>query len=179
MGGRVESYWEVLEPRFEEVNIYEGPEKFAESVAALPRPILLLYATHMCASEIHNGGFLQLFWNNTCVCVPEAIEGYTSMGMTNLGGILGKAASTLGEPYPRDRDDRWDSLLGASGRSPEELEAIFESTENLYLCFVEATKPLDFDALDRAFWRIAGEEEGGFDVAATRYVNSMSEDSNV
>lgn len=175
MSDRVESYWEILKPRFEEINIYEGPEKYAESVAALPRLVTLLYATHMCASEIHNGGILQLFWNNTGVCVPEAIEGYAAIGMNNLAGILAKAALTLGEPYPRHRDDRWDALLSASGRSPEELESIFKSHDTLYGSFVNATETLNFDSANRAFWRTASEESGGFDVAATRYVNSLPE----
>jgi len=37
--------------------------------------MLLLYAAHFCLSEVHNGGFLQLFWNSTGIRkwrIPEA-----------------------------------------------------------------------------------------------------------
>jgi hypothetical protein len=57
----LESYWDVLLPKFESINIYEGPELYFESCETAGRPIILLYATHMCESEVHNGGFLQLF----------------------------------------------------------------------------------------------------------------------
>jgi hypothetical protein len=175
MNSRVESYWEALEPRCEEINIYEGPDKYAESVAALPRLVVLLYATHMCGSEVDNGGFLQLFWNSTGVSVPEAIAGYTAMGMTNLAAIVSKAASTLGQPYPRDRKERWGALLTAAGQSPAALETILKNLDNVYRRFSDAMGPFDFNDLNREFWRTAPEEEGGFDVAATRYVNSLME----
>jgi hypothetical protein len=80
----------------------------------------------MALAEVHNGGFLQLFWNNTGVLVPEAIEGLLAIGMLKMASILREAALPLGTPYPRDRDDRWDALLVASNRDSDELEQMFE-----------------------------------------------------
>jgi hypothetical protein len=175
MRGPITSYWELLEPEFERINIYEGPEKFAASCQTVWRPIVLLYATHMCAAEVQNGGFLQLFWNNTGVAVPDAIEGYRLIGMPNLASLVDQAARQLGTPYPLDRDDRWDALLVASGRSSEELEGIFQKSDNLYESFVEATEPMNFDPLDRKFWQLASEESGGYDIAATLYAQSVTQ----
>lgn len=171
----ITSYWQLLEPKFERINIYEGPEKFAESCHSVSKPIVLLYATHMCASEVHNGGFLQLFFNNTGVAVPAAIEGYGTIGMPRLATLIKSAAALLGEPYPLDRDERWDALLSASGRTPEELETIFKTYNDLYQCYVVATEPLHLDPSDRSFWQLASEENGGYDVAATLYAQSMSQ----
>jgi hypothetical protein len=123
----------------------------------------------MSLSEVHNGGFLQLFWNNTGVLVPEAIEGFNTIGMMRTAALLTKAALLLGSPYPRERDDRWDALLGASGRASEELEEIFEKTDNSYLAFVEATNTLPFDSLNEEFWDSATSDNGGFQDAATQY----------
>lgn len=170
----ITSYWQMLEPELETINIYEGPEKFAEVCQSAWKPIVLLYATHMCASEVRNGGFLQLFWNSTGVAVPEAIEGYKTIGMPNLAALVEDTARILGNPYPRERDERWDALLVASGRTPEEMEPFFTKCDNFYLCFEEATKPLNFDLLNRKFWQLVGEENGGYGIAATLYAQSVS-----
>jgi len=173
MADQIQSYWDILKPNFEAINIYEGRDKFFESCDKVPRLTVLLYATHMCASEVHNGGFLQLFWNNTGIVVPEAIEGYRVMGMPDLANLLESTAKLLGEPYPRDRDGRWDALLRASGRVSEEVKAIFERNDNLYSAFLEATKPLKFDPLDERFWDLAASEAGGYGEAATKYARSV------
>src|SRR5260370_828802 len=136
MNGPIESYWQLLEPKCETINIYEGPDKYAGSATKTTRLVLLLYATHMCSSEVHNGGFLQLFWNSTGIAVPEAIEGYALMGMPELSALVSRAAGTLGNPYPRDRDDRWDALLDASGHSSQGLDRIVRK-DHIYPCFVE------------------------------------------
>ncbi len=86
-----------------------------------------------------------------------------------MTAILKEAALPLGVPYPRDRDERWDALLMASKYSSEELTEIFGRQENLYLAFVEATKMLPFDEIERRFWTNAETENGGFQDAATRY----------
>ena len=169
MTGAIQSYWELIEPYWNVFDIYNGPEGFESSIRGAPRCAALLYAAHFCQSEVHNGGFLQFFWNNTGVLAPEAIEGYAVIGMPTLASLVREAAATLGSPYPRDRDDRWNALLTASGHTSRNLKGIFKKQQNLYLAFAEATKKLPFDSLDRQFWQAARTENGGFDNAATRY----------
>jgi uncharacterized protein DUF4375 len=156
------------------VNIYEGPAKYAAIMAATPRHILLLYAGHMCLAEIYNGGFLQFFLNNTGIVAPEAVEAFRTMGMVNLASVVEKVASNLGPPYPRDRNDRWDALLKASGKSTRDLERIFKRQEHQYLAFVEATEPLGFDVLSQQVYKLAESENGGFQEAATNYARKVA-----
>jgi len=170
---RVDSYWELVKPIFSEVNT-EDPGSYFESIASLPRPIVLLYATHLCLSEVFNGGFLQFFWNSTGLMAPEAIEGFTVVGMPRLAAVVSQATALLGSPYPRDRDDRWDALLVASGKNEAELEAIFEKAENFYLAFQEATTALSLSDLDTQAWQLARTENGDFQDAATRYARNFA-----
>jgi len=165
------SYWDFIEPYWDVFDIYNGPEGFESSISGAPRPVVLLYAAHFCQSEVHNGGFLQFFWNSTGVLAPEAIEGYSVIGMPTLAALLKEAAAALGSPYPREREDRWDALLEASGHTSQELEEVFKRQENRYLAFAEATKALPFDSLNRQFWEAAKTENGGFQKAATRFAN--------
>ena len=163
------SYWEVVEPVMDRVNIYDGPVHYFSSIAELPRAYVLLYATHMSLAEIHNGGFLQLFWNNTGIVVPEAIEGFVELGMPKASALLVRAAALLGDTYPIVREYRWDALLVESGLSEVEIEALFKGESNLYLAFEKATKALPFEELSDELLELADEENGGFQRAATQY----------
>jgi hypothetical protein len=168
----VESYWEVIEPLFETVEYGDTPEVFASSIAPLPYSAVILFSAHMCLAEVHNGGFLQLFWNTTGVLVPEGIEGFSAIGMPTMAALIQEAASPLGSLYPRDRDERWDALLNASGYSSQELESIFRKCDNFYLGFQEAVGKMPFDSLSKRFWSCAESENGGFQMAATRFARS-------
>jgi hypothetical protein len=173
----MESYWQIVEPLFSTINFGDGPETFARSTTAIPRTSVILFAAHMCLAEVHNGGLLQLFWNNTGVMVPEGIEGFVTMGMPQMAEILCNAARPLGSPYPRSREERWEALLAASGRSKHELMDRFkkldpDDTKGFYLVFTEAAKTLSFDVLEKQFLEVAGEENGGFQQAATRFARN-------
>lgn len=170
----ISSYWELLEPYFETINNYDGPDQFMSSIADVPRLVVLLYAAHMSSSEIHNGGFLQLFWNSTGVIAPDAIEAFHAMGMPILAALVAEASLLLGAHYPIDRDDRWDALLVESGKTEVELKRIFAEQSNFYLAFQEATSDLPFDRLNREFWKQVKVENGGLQVAATRYAQNGS-----
>jgi hypothetical protein len=123
---------------------------------------------------LHNGGFLQFFWNSTGILAPEAIEGFNAIGMPNLASIVSEATRFLGAPFPRSRDDRWDALLSASDRNEEELEAIFKNNTNFYLAFVEATKGLNLDLLDKKAWALSQTENGDFGNAATKFAQNLN-----
>ena len=164
-----QEYSSKIEHLFEKINIYDGVESFFASIKHVPHPVLLLYAAHFCLSEVHNGGFLQLFWNSTGVLVPEAIDGYEALGMPTLAETFTSAAGVLGSTYPRDREVRWDALLNASKRSEDELAEIFQSAKNLYIGYAKATATLPFDVLNREAWRLAESENGGFQERAVSY----------
>jgi hypothetical protein len=167
------SYWNAIKQVYEASDIYSGEQAFFASTSPFSRPLVLLYAAHFCQSEVHNGGFLQFFWNPTGVLAPEAIEGFKLIGMPNLASTLELAAAPLGSPYPRDRDTRWDALLDASGLEDGELEDIFKDSPNLYLAYLKATEALGWDALNKEAWELAKTENGGFQEAADRYASHL------
>jgi hypothetical protein len=168
------AYWKVVEPLFEQVDIYNGGEKYLISIAQMPRPFVLLYAAHFSLSEIYNGGFLQFLRNSTGVLAPEAVEGFDAVGMPQLGAVIRETIVKLGEPYPRDRQDRWDALLVASGLDEGQLNHIFAETDDSYRAFAKATATLLPFELDKRVYSLADTENGGFDLAADRYVESLA-----
>jgi hypothetical protein len=173
MAETIGSYWALVEPVFKLID-FRDQESFFSTTAVMPRSVVLLYAAHFCLSEVHNGGFLQFFWNSTGLIAPEAVDGFMAIGMPKLASLLLTTAALLGSPYPRDRDARWDALLMASGRGQRDLKKIFKKSSNMYLAFEEATKPLRFDESNRQAWELAKSENGGFGEAATRYARSVN-----
>ena len=169
-----QSYWSLVEAIYEKVDIYNGSQGFLASIALVPRPLGILYAAHFCLSEVQNGGFLQFFLNSTGVLAPEAIEGFDAIQMPQLAAVVRETIALLGEPYPRDRTERSKALLRTSGRDESDLTQIFKEAKNLYLAYTKATETLPFDALDRRIWDLAESENGGFDQASDRYLQSLS-----
>jgi len=167
------AYWRFIESTYKAADIYNGPRAFLASIEAEPRSAVLVYAAHFAQSEIHNGGLLQFFWNNTGVLAPEAVAGFRIIGMQRVSDALDALIRKLGTPYPRDRDDRWNALLAASERDTESLEAIFQSEQDFYLKFEEATSPLFPTTLNETIWNLLAKENGGFPEAADRYVRSL------
>lgn len=171
--GPSRSYSAKIAPLFGRVKTYGGVPEFWLSIEGVSRPLLLLYAAHFCLSEIHNGGFLQLFWNSTGILVPEAIEGCRALGMPELARVFASAAGILGSPYPRDRESRWDALLAASSLNSEEIEQAFKTSARFYVAFETITATLRFrETTDRA-WKLAETENGGFQERACRYAKKL------
>jgi hypothetical protein len=97
------------------------------------KPIVNLFTSHFCQSEVCNGGWLQFFMNSTGVLGPEAVKGFEHVGMPLLASVARQAVSKLGEPYPREREQRWDALLAASTLDGEEMRKIFATEKNHFI----------------------------------------------
>jgi hypothetical protein len=111
-------YWYLVKQLFEAVSI-ETPAAFLASSAVVPRPALLLSAAHFYLSEVHDGGFLLFFWNSTGILASEAVEGFAAIAMMELSALVVTTAGLLGDPYPRDEDERWDALLERRAEVPK------------------------------------------------------------
>lgn len=95
-----------MDPVWDVINIYDGEKAFLLSFSKVRRETGLLYASHLCQSEVCNGGFGQFFSNSTGVLAPEAIEGFRAIGQLKVAAVIDRACAALGLPYPRDREAR-------------------------------------------------------------------------
>jgi hypothetical protein len=181
MSGPDAAYWAVVKPMFGKIDTGSSPENYLSSIAKLPRSEVRLFAAHVFLAEIYNGGFLQFFWNCAGVVAPEAIEGFMAVQMPEMAALVNETVAMLGEPYPRDRDDRWDALLNSSKCREGDFMRLFKEllgddttskgrAVSMYRAFVKATEPLGFDELNEKAWQLAEAENGGFVEAADRYV---------
>ena len=111
-------YWQLVEPIWKEISIYQEPAVFIRLFRAVPRAAGLLFAAHWCQSEVRNGGFYQFFLNPTGVLAPEALTAFQSLGLHEWAKILEEAMLFFGTPYPRARETRIQKLSGI----PREFE---------------------------------------------------------
>ncbi len=149
------SYWKLVEPVWDTISIYDGPETFLEQFNAAPKASRVLFAAHWCQSEVKNGGFLQFFSNSTGVLAPEAVQAFTALGMPKTAQVLQAAMSLLGSAYPRCREDR-----------EEVIEAVFSSLDD------EDRYP--FDSFDEDFFDLLKQEGGGFEASADLYARTCA-----
>jgi hypothetical protein len=139
-----DAYRTAIGPHFEAVSIYDGAKVFAQQLAKVPKPARHLLSAHWCQSEVCNGGLLQFFHNSTGVLAPEAVAGFTAIGMPRTAALVTKAMKKLGRRYPRESDAR-------------------------DLALQKLSETDSFDELDEAFYKHLGRESGGFAAAADAY----------
>jgi hypothetical protein len=162
------SYWNAIELIWDLVNFYDGEETYLASISTLDRPLVLLYAAHFAYSEICNGGFQQFYWNSTGAIGPETVEGYRMIGMPELADLVERTSALLESPYPHDRQLRQRVLFRVSGCG--ELDPKSEDNfAKLYEVSGKEDAPIDWNALNKDFYRLAETENGGFEAAANRY----------
>lgn len=145
-------YWNHIEPFWDSVSIYDGPEEFLLGFTETPEHAAHLLALHWCASEVCNGGFHQFFFNSTGVLAPEAVAGFKAIGMPRTAAVVAAAMASFGEPYPRDREERQDALdaLTTQSSANGQLHSPFQD-------------------LDSRFYDLLGCENGGMERAAEDY----------
>jgi hypothetical protein len=117
------NYWDQIEQAFEEVDIYETYDIFKQGAAKFPEWKIDILAVHWTMSEISNGGLEQFFNNSTGILAPEAVLGFKRIGKPDLADAVQSAMQLLGDPYPRDRDERVERLAAVTGADADETES--------------------------------------------------------
>lgn len=115
-------YWPIIEPDFDRVSIYDGPDRFLADIKGTPEWRVNLLAVHWCDSEVCNGGFDQFFFNNTSVLAPEAVLGYRAIARPDLADLLQQAMERLRPTFSRDRRARQRALKGGLFRKRPDFE---------------------------------------------------------
>jgi Domain of unknown function (DUF4375) len=146
--GDASGYWRLLEPYWEVIDIYDGPERFLETYASVPAIPRTLFAAHFCESEASNGGLHQFFSNPTGVLAPEAVEAFRRIGFEDAAAILERAMKFFGTPYPREQVVRVERLNSRQGSTRQEWDPFYGLDEEFYHALGPEHAPF-FDALDR------------------------------
>lgn len=102
--------WEIVDPLWWSVNIYDGPAAYQESLSRFSRNQSLVHAISWYDAEVLNGGHHQFFANSTGIVWRNALEGFRTIGLKEAADILSEAAERLGGAPSLDRTLRNDQL---------------------------------------------------------------------
>src|SRR5437879_7088445 len=104
-------YPRVYEQYYEQFDFYHGRARWEESIKDIPIAAVHLFSAHWLHLEVYYGGFWQYFFNSTSTAHPEAVKGFSVMGMPDVAQIVIQAARKVGEPFPFDKPSR-EAIVG-------------------------------------------------------------------
>ncbi len=99
-------YWWAIDPYWEEINIHGTSDEFLDSFGRVPELSQHVFAAHWVVFETMNGSFVQFFFNSTGILAPEGVTALRVIGLKDSAEALDLAVKLIGEPYPRERDER-------------------------------------------------------------------------
>jgi hypothetical protein len=129
--------WAVIEPAYHAVDIYDGPEALARTLAPLTPGQRALLAVHWCIAEVTNGGFLQFFYNPTGVLAAEAQEGFRRIGVPEAAMALRSAIEIVANAPPdvQPEDPNYDEF--AAREALDALQTQLEPLETRFFRLVD------------------------------------------
>lgn len=130
--------WRVIEPAYEAVSIYDGPEVLANQLRPLTGGQRALLALHWCVSETMNGGFDQFFTNPGGLLADEARAGFERIGVPEAASLLDQARALLASrPAEGDPDDPAYDEAEDAGQL-DAYRARYEPLEERFYALVDA-----------------------------------------
>lgn len=120
-------YFDVIEPVWDAVSIYDGPDQYKADLASFSDSQRFLVACHWCTSEVNNGGLYQFYSNSTGIVWADALEGFRAVGLLELADIIEESAKRLGGAPSFYREDRERALY--------ELKPEFEDLDDRFYKF--------------------------------------------
>lgn len=115
--------WDAIDPIWDDLP-YSSASKLNVFMADLTEGQRALIAIDWCQKEIRNGGIKQLFENSTGNLVPYAIYGFRLIGAEAYAVNIAKAASLLGNEYPKSGTARKRALKALNEVQLKDLEVL-------------------------------------------------------
>lgn len=105
------SPWEVVEPMWWSVSLFDGPLQYERDLQRFSREQRLLFACMCYVGEVNTGGHEQFYANNVGIVWRDALAGFRAFGETEAASILDASAQRLGGEPSLDRSERFAALL--------------------------------------------------------------------
>jgi hypothetical protein len=100
----------IIEPVWWNANIYEGEQKYNESLSPFSREQRYVFAVIWYIDEVNNGGHDQFYSNSTGIVWKDALAGFREFGMDEAVAILQESAARMGGDPSLDRATRQQQL---------------------------------------------------------------------
>ena len=139
--------FQVIEPLWFSVNIYDGEDKYLNDLKQFSIPQKYVFAIYWYRTEVNNGGHDQFYFNSTGIVWKDALDGFGEIGLEGFQSVLKESIKRMGGNPSMDRDERQEQLL-------DKMQA-------------------DFEDLDTKYYQL--EQESNLDLALLEYINQNRE----
>ncbi len=119
--------FKIIDPVWWTATIYDGEQKYVESLTSFSREQCLLHAVYWYRAEVNNGGHDQFYFNSTGIVWKNALEGFKELGVGEVVSIIEESASRLGGNPSLDRAKRQQQL--------DEYAPDFEDLDDRFFTF--------------------------------------------
>ena len=131
-----ELVWRVIQPAYDAVSIYDGPDVLNKHLAPLTPGQRALLALHWTVAEVCNGGFDQYFINSTGDLALEARAGVERIQANKTAQLLDRVFDAFpGKSVPLNRDDRIELLEAVD---EDERDHLFESFDQEFYSLMDS-----------------------------------------
>jgi hypothetical protein len=100
----------IIAPVWWTATIYDGEEKYNESLAPFSKEQRNVYALLWYLAEVENGGHDQFYFNSTGIVWKDALLGSKALGLDEVAEIIAGSASKMGGEPNLDRVTRQEQL---------------------------------------------------------------------
>ncbi|RRD93609.1 DUF4375 domain-containing protein [Clostridiales bacterium COT073_COT-073] len=126
----IEDSWEIIEPVYNTVNIYDSYEEYLESAKTFTLEQRYLLAITWYFMEVNNGGHHQFFFNSTGIVWEDAINGFQLFDMKEYANNFMKVIDYFGGNIPFDRKERWDLLQKLEEENEEAFNEMLDQADD-------------------------------------------------
>jgi hypothetical protein len=130
----------IIDPVWWTANIYEGEQKYNESLAPFSQEQRYIFAVIWYIAEVNNGGHDQFYFNSTGIVWKDALAGFRELGIDEAVEIIQESAARMGGNPSLDRATR-----------QEQLDTYQPNFDDLDTRFYELEENVDIDEAMRRY----------------------------
>ena len=124
---RMEEIWDILDPIYWTIDIYNSYEEYLKSAKNFTLEQRYLNAISWYFMEVNNGGHFQFFDNSTGIVWEDALNGLKEFGMEELVDNFKTVVDLFGGSIPFVREERWDAM----DKMGEDFEELLDKADNV------------------------------------------------
>ena len=124
---RMEEIWDILDPIYWTIDIYNSYEEYLKSAKNFTLEQRYLNAISWYFMEVNNGGHFQFLDNSTGIVWEDALNGLKEFGMKELADNFKTVVDLFGGSIPFAREERWNAM----DKMGEDFEELLDKADNV------------------------------------------------
>ena len=124
---RMEEIWDILDPIYWTIDIYNSYEEYLKSAKNFTLEQRYLNAISWYFMEVNNGGHFQFLDNSTGIVWEDTLNGLHLFGMEELADNFKTVVDLFEGGIPFVREERWDAM----DKMGEDFEELLDKADNV------------------------------------------------